>query len=121
VACPSSQFCELATGACATVDPSGVCTTKPTSCSPTVNAVCGCDGKTYANDCERQVAGVSRWAAGVCSDAACPAAPPQSGATCTPANIACVYSITTGSNAGCVERFLCTGGAWSAPVVVCPG
>jgi hypothetical protein len=85
-----------------------------------VAPVCGCNGITYANDCERRAAGISKWADGFCSDPACPATAPQSGAACTPANISCVYSITSGSNAGCVQRFSCAGGNWSAPVVVCP-
>src|SRR5262249_47313293 len=73
----SSQFCELATGACATVNPSGACVTKPTTCDPTVSPVCGCNGKTYANDCQRQAAGISKWADGACSAATCPATAPQ--------------------------------------------
>jgi Kazal-type serine protease inhibitor-like protein len=120
ITCPSTtQFCELASGGCATVDPVGVCTTKPLGCDPVVDPVCGCDGKSYASDCERQAAGISLWADGVCSDPTCPATAPQSGNSCAQGNIACVYSITTGPNAGCVQRLTCMGGVWSAPVVVC--
>ncbi|HEY7372202.1 MAG TPA: Kazal-type serine protease inhibitor family protein [Polyangia bacterium] len=112
-------FCELAPGACATTAPTGVCLRKPHTCDPTVTPVCACDGKTYANDCERAAAGVPKWTDGRCSDPTCPASAPQSGATCTQGNIACVFSITTGPNAGCVQRFACTSGTWSAAVVVC--
>jgi hypothetical protein len=117
----SNQFCELRPGDCATVtNPTGTCTTIPTGCDGVFAPVCGCNGRTYTNDCERQAAGVSKWVDGTCSASTCPATAPQGGASCTQGNIACVYSITTGPNAGCVQRLTCTGGVWSAPVVVCP-
>jgi hypothetical protein len=120
-ACASSaQFCQFATGACATVDPVGTCFTKPLSCDPLIAPVCGCDGRSYASDCERQAAGISLWANGVCSSPTCPPTAPQGGASCSQGNIACVYSITTGPDAGCVQRLSCTDGTWSAPIVVCP-
>jgi hypothetical protein len=110
----------MATGACATVNPTGTCLSEPTACSPVTNPVCGCDGKSYANDCEREAAGISSWFTGTCSSASCPTAIPMSLTACSLANISCVYSITTGVNAGCVERFVCSAGSWSAPVVLCP-
>ncbi|HEY7374394.1 MAG TPA: hypothetical protein VIF57_19680, partial [Polyangia bacterium] len=117
----STQFCELATGACPAVNPSGACVTKPTSCNPITAPVCGCDGKTYTNDCSREASGISKWADGECSAETCPATAPTSGIACTQGNIACVYLITAGPNAGCVERFTCTNSVWAAPVVLCPG
>ena len=119
--CGALDFCDTeASGQCGgrgTCQPRGV----NLYCSSLYVGVCGCDGQTYANDCERQASGVSKWANGACSDPTCPTTAPQSGGGCTQGNIACVYLISTGSNAGCVERITCTGGIWSAPVVVCPG
>jgi hypothetical protein len=44
----------------------GTCVTEPTTCSPIYTFVCGCDGVTYGNDCERQAAGVSKLHDGGC-------------------------------------------------------
>jgi hypothetical protein len=116
----AGTFCELAPGACATtIDPSGVCVRESATCEPTIVPVCGCDGKSYANDCERRAAGMPKWTDGECSATTCPLSAPQSGATCTQGNIACVYSITTGPTAGCVQRLTCTSGIWSAPATSC--
>jgi hypothetical protein len=120
VMCGGTQLCELAIGACATMDPVGTCMSKPTSCDPTISAVCGCDGNSYANDCQRQAAGVSKWANGSCSAPTCPPMAPQPGNSCTQGNISCVYAITTGPDAGCVERLSCVNGIWSSAAVVCP-
>jgi len=38
-------------------------------CPADVQQVCGCDGKTYFNDCYRQLAGVSKRSDGACVDA----------------------------------------------------
>jgi hypothetical protein len=45
---------------------------------------------------------------------------PQPGASCAQGNISCVYSISTGPDAGCVQRLMCMNGVWSPAVVVCP-
>ena len=41
---------------CGIADGSGVCRPRPQGCTADCPGVCGCDGKTYGNDCERQAA-----------------------------------------------------------------
>jgi hypothetical protein len=77
--------------------------------------VCACNGITYGNDCERRAGGVPKWSDGFCHAQGCPAAAPSQGTSCTPANISCLYDGTQ----GCLQRFTCTNGVWSAPSVVC--
>jgi len=64
--CDAGLFCQKKPGSCAVIDMSGICVRVPHICPLFVRPVCGCDGKTYGNDCERQKAMVSRAHNGKC-------------------------------------------------------
>jgi hypothetical protein len=121
LACPAAfEYCQRPANTCATPTtpaPSGTCAIMPVTCSGTLAPVCACDGRTYANDCERQAAGINKWFDGACSSQTCPASPPTPGTSCSQGNITCVYTI---SGQSCVQRLQCTNGVWSSPTVVCP-
>jgi hypothetical protein len=65
-ACPAGQFCD-APKACGNSDAAGVCVIPPQVCPQIYAPVCGCDGVTYANDCERQGAMVPLDHDGACT------------------------------------------------------
>lgn len=73
--CPADMWCYAGVApGCA--DP-GACTPRPTQCLTVCPGVCGCDGKTYCNECVANAAGT-----GIKSCVPCPA-PPDAG--CDPA------------------------------------
>ncbi len=59
VTCPEGQYCSMATGSCNASATMGTCAALPTACPPTSEPVCGCDGRTYTNSCEANLAGVN--------------------------------------------------------------
>jgi hypothetical protein len=54
ITCNSALWCQKGGGQCAAADAPGKCDKAPSFCMRVSRPVCGCNGKTYANDCERQ-------------------------------------------------------------------
>ena len=66
IACDEGSLCDLPEGMCAGADFFGECVPIPPACDDVFDPVCGCDGVTYANDCERQRVGVAKSHDGEC-------------------------------------------------------
>lgn len=67
ITCNSALWCQKTTaGQCTTADAAGQCDKAPAFCMQIYRPVCGCNGKTYANDCERQKARVQLDYVGAC-------------------------------------------------------
>ncbi|PPC86709.1 MAG: Kazal domain-containing protein [Methylocystis sp.] len=58
--CAKGLWCEMRPGSCRVADAFGHCARKPAFCRRNFRPVCGCDGRTYPNDCARRAAGVSK-------------------------------------------------------------
>jgi Kazal-type serine protease inhibitor-like protein len=67
IQCPAGQFCQHQAGTCFFADTFGTCRRVPRFCPKIFRPVCGCDGKTYPNDCVRETAMVSKSHDGKCA------------------------------------------------------
>lgn len=77
--CPADQACQYPVGKCNVADLAGTCVPVPAECPKTGPKVCGCDDKTYNNECELLKAGAKEAKKGACGKAATkPAKPPAS-------------------------------------------
>jgi Kazal-type serine protease inhibitor domain len=68
IACNPGLFCDLPAGTCGSADVEGKCVRVPRFCAQkiTLRPVCGCDGKTYRNNCHRERAIVAKRHNGRC-------------------------------------------------------
>lgn len=66
ITCNSALWCQRGAGQCQAADAAGTCNKAPAFCMQIYRPVCGCNGKTYANDCERQKARVQLDYVGAC-------------------------------------------------------
>jgi hypothetical protein len=68
--CPEGQACRYPTNMCNVADLAGNCVKVKDPCPKGGSKVCGCDGTTYANECELLKAGVREASKGACKKAA---------------------------------------------------
>jgi len=64
--CPEGQACKYPSKMCNVADLSGTCVKVAATCPKGGAKVCGCDGKTYTNQCELLKAGVREASKGAC-------------------------------------------------------
>jgi hypothetical protein len=98
IPCAGALVCDMDNpNKCGSGSVTGHCITLPGGCTADVNPVCGCDGKTYSNDCERARARMQLDHTGACVIASC--------ASCAVATAYC--QVTSGGPAGNPPSYAC--------------
>lgn len=69
IKCGDALWCDPSPGHCNGADIAGQCIKVPEVCTQQFDPVCGCDGKTYGNDCMRQASKVALDHKGECGAA----------------------------------------------------
>jgi Kazal-type serine protease inhibitor domain len=62
IGCERGLFCEFPASTCGNANAEGKCVRSPRFCAQklALRPVCGCDGKSYRNDCHRRRAAVAK-------------------------------------------------------------
>ena len=68
IQCDAGLWCEHPEGQCKVADAAGTCIKPPEICTQDYKPVCGCNGKTYGNDCMRKVEKVQLDHIGECEE-----------------------------------------------------
>ncbi len=68
--CPAGEACKFPVNKCNVADLAGTCVKVKSPCPKGGAKVCGCDNKTYDNECELLTAGVHEAHKGACKAAA---------------------------------------------------
>jgi hypothetical protein len=78
ITCNSALYCQLPAGQCSAPDVAGTCVKAPDFCMRVSRPVCGCNGKTYSNECEARHAKMAIDTSGACKK------PPAAAGTVAP-------------------------------------
>jgi hypothetical protein len=114
--CATGEICDLPTDTCQMADHFGTCKKRPEGCIAAYIPVCGCNGKTYGNDCERLVAGVAKRSDGECVATTCPAAAPANSTACGSTSLSCFYDNCPSTGR---TQATCTNGRWVVQTAAC--